>query len=59
VTPRRLAWLAMILGAVAAAVLRGWWQAPHWAALLAGVVVAAAVGLGVSVAAEILREEKR
>lgn len=47
-TPRRLAWLAMVLGAVAAAVLRGGFDAPHGLALAVGVAVAGLVGLLVS-----------
>lgn len=47
-TPRRLAWLAMILGAVVAAVLRGGFDAPHGLALAVGAMVAGVVGLAVS-----------
>lgn len=47
-TPRRLAWLAMTLGAVVAAVLRGGFDAPHGLALAVGLAVAGVVGLAVS-----------
>ena len=44
------AWVVMALGMVVAAVLNGLGIAGHGPALLAGVVVAAALGLGVEVA---------
>lgn len=55
-TPRRLAWVAMGIGASVAGVLHGF-DASHWAALLLGACVAAVIGFGVSVAAGLFHQK--
>lgn len=53
------AWVVMVVGMVAAAALNGLGIAGHGLALLAGVVVAAALGLGVEVAKGLIGERGR
>jgi hypothetical protein len=48
ITPRRLAWLVMVVGVVVAAVLHAGLDLPHWAALSCGAAVAGALGLAAS-----------